>query len=184
MPPRCHARAGLYGQQAEIASSIAAAAYCQKPCRFSSRHLSTAMGGGVLRRAGNGHSPSALPRTAWPVVIALPSRVLLKTNLAMPRPFPLGSFSSRNGARMAGVDALRGVAMVWMTIFHFCFDLSHFGYWPQNFRADPFWTTQRTAIVGLFLFCAGLGQALAWNQGLGWDRFSSVGCRSWVVHCW
>ena len=40
------------------------------------------------------------------------------------------------------VDALRGVAMVWMTVFHFCFDLSHFGLWPQNFRVDPFWTTQ------------------------------------------
>jgi len=39
------------------------------------------------------------------------------------------------------VDALRGVAMVWMTVFHFCFDLSHFGLWPQNFRVDPFWTS-------------------------------------------
>ena len=61
--------------------------------------------------------------------------------------------------------------MVWMTVFHFCFDLSHFRLWPQDFLADPFWTGQRTAIVSLFLFCAGLGQALALNAGLGWPRF-------------
>ena len=69
------------------------------------------------------------------------------------------------------VDALRGLAMVWMTIFHFCFDLSHFGLWSQNFRLDPFWTNQRTVIVSLFLFCAGLGQAIALHQGQGWLRF-------------
>ena len=73
--------------------------------------------------------------------------------------------------RYDAVDALRGLAMVWMTVFHFCFDLSHFGLWPQNFRIDPFWTTQRTLIVSLFLFCAGLGQAIAWHQGQGWLRF-------------
>lgn len=71
--------------------------------------------------------------------------------------------------------------MVWMTVFHFCFDLSHLGFWPQNFRADPFWTVQRTAIVSLFLFCAGLGQAIALQQGQGWARFwrrwaQIVGC--------
>lgn len=78
--------------------------------------------------------------------------------------------------RFDRVDALRGFAMVWMTAFHFCFDLNHFGFWPQDFRADPFWTLQRTAIVGLFLFCAGLGQAIALRQGQGWARFG----RRWV----
>lgn len=78
--------------------------------------------------------------------------------------------------RYNSVDALRGFAMLWMTVFHFCFDLSHFGYWPQNFRADPFWTWQRTAIVSLFLFCAGLGQAIALKQGQGWGRFG----RRWL----
>lgn len=70
------------------------------------------------------------------------------------------------------VDALRGAAMVWMTVFHFCFDLSHLRIWPQDFRGDPFWTLQRTAIVSLFLFCAGLGQAIALQQGQGWMRFA------------
>ncbi len=73
--------------------------------------------------------------------------------------------------RYDAIDALRGLAMVWMTVFHFCFDLSHFGWWQQNFYGDPFWTWQRTAIVSLFLFCAGLGQAVAQSRGLGWPRF-------------
>lgn len=78
--------------------------------------------------------------------------------------------------RYAAIDALRGLAMVWMTVFHFCFDLSYFGWWPQNFLGDPFWTWQRTAIVTLFLLCAGLGQAVAQAHGIGWRRFS----RRWL----
>jgi uncharacterized membrane protein len=69
------------------------------------------------------------------------------------------------------IDALRGIAIVWMTVYHFCFDLNHFGWIRQNFLYDPFWTNQRTAIVSLFLFCAGLGQAVAYAQGQGWSRF-------------
>ncbi|GAB2521586.1 hypothetical protein GCM10027032_02680 [Simplicispira piscis] len=73
--------------------------------------------------------------------------------------------------RLGVVDALRGSAMVWMSVFHFCFDLSHFGYWPQDFRSDPVWTLQRTLIVSLFLLCAGMGQAVAIHQGQSWNRF-------------
>ncbi|QDL37659.1 DUF1624 domain-containing protein [Rhodoferax sediminis] len=84
-------------------------------------------------------------------------------------PAPISPTASRH--RFDGVDALRGCAIVWMTVFHFCFDLNHFGYLRQNFYADPFWTWQRTAIVSLFLFCAGLGQAIAVQQGQSWPRF-------------
>ena len=73
--------------------------------------------------------------------------------------------------RIEAVDALRGVAMLWMTAFHFCFDLNHFGHIHQNFYLDPFWTWQRSAIVSLFLLCAGLGQAIAVAQGQSWPRF-------------
>lgn len=73
--------------------------------------------------------------------------------------------------RLDAIDALRGVAIVWMTVFHFCFDLNHFGWLKQDFYRDPFWTGQRTAIVSLFLFCAGLGQAVAVVQGQSWPRF-------------
>ena len=82
-----------------------------------------------------------------------------------------------NPCRFDSLDALRGMAIVWMTVFHVCFDLNHFGYLTQNFYVDPFWTWQRTAIVSLFLFTAGLGQAVAVQQGQSWPRF----WRRWVL---
>jgi uncharacterized membrane protein len=71
------------------------------------------------------------------------------------------------------LDALRGAAIVWMAVFHLCFDLNHFGWLQprQDFYADPFWTLQRSAIVSLFLFCAGVSQAVALAAGQGWGRF-------------
>ncbi len=73
--------------------------------------------------------------------------------------------------RLDRIDALRAVAMLWMTAFHFAFDLDHFRLIDQDFHRDPFWTWQRTAIVSLFLFTAGLSQAVALAQGQGWPRF-------------
>jgi uncharacterized membrane protein len=76
-------------------------------------------------------------------------------------------------ARFERLDALRGLAIVWMAAFHFAFDLNHFGLLQprQNFYADPLWTGQRTAIVSLFLFTAGVSQAVAWQAGQDWPRF-------------
>jgi len=76
-------------------------------------------------------------------------------------------------ARCERLDALRGAAIVWMVAFHFSFDLNHAGWLHpvQNFYHDPFWTTQRMLIVSLFLLCAGVGQSLAQQAGLGWPRF-------------
>jgi uncharacterized membrane protein len=83
--------------------------------------------------------------------------------------------------RFDTLDALRGLAMLWMTVFHFSFDLNQFGYIKQDFYRDPVWTWQRTLIVSLFLFCAGMGQAMAVMQGQSWPRF----WRRWmqVVAC-
>ena len=77
------------------------------------------------------------------------------------------------GPRFDRLDALRGLAMVWMIGFHFGFDLNHLGWLTprQNFYRDPFWTGQRTVIVSLFLCCAGLGQAVALQAAQGWPRF-------------
>jgi uncharacterized membrane protein len=80
---------------------------------------------------------------------------------------------STASVRYDRLDALRGVAIVWMAVFHFCFDLNHFGFFEprHRFTVDLFWTTQRTMIVSLFLFCAGLAQAVALQQGQSWPRF-------------
>lgn len=63
--------------------------------------------------------------------------------------------------RLDRLDALRALAMLWMTAYHLAFDLNHFGLLHANFYTDPFWTWQRTAIVSLFLFTAGMSQAAA-----------------------
>ena len=75
--------------------------------------------------------------------------------------------------RFDRLDALRGLAIVWMAVFHFSFDLNFYGllHPKQNFYADAFWTTQRTCIVTLFLLCAGMGQAVALHQAQRWPRF-------------
>ena len=75
--------------------------------------------------------------------------------------------------RFDRLDALRGLAIVWMALFHLGFDLNHFGLLVprQNFYVDPWWTLQRAAIVSLFLFCAGLGQAVALQAGQSGPRF-------------
>ena len=74
--------------------------------------------------------------------------------------------------RFDRLDALRGLAMVWMTGFHLAFDLNQFHLIPrQSFYADPFWTLQRMAIVTLFLACVGLSQAVAQAQQVDDARF-------------
>jgi uncharacterized membrane protein len=75
------------------------------------------------------------------------------------------------GERFDRLDALRGVAIVWMACFHAAYDLNHFGFIRTNFYSDPVWTVQRICIVSLFLFCAGLGQSVALEQGQSWQRF-------------
>lgn len=74
-------------------------------------------------------------------------------------------------ARYPALDALRGGAVLWMTAFHFAFDLNHFGWIQQDFYRAPLWTVQRTCILSLFLFCAGFGQAIAVHAGQTWSRF-------------
>lgn len=85
--------------------------------------------------------------------------------------------SADSALRLDRLDALRGLAMLWMTVFHACFDLNLHGLiGRQNFYADPFWTGQRVVILSLFLLCAGAGQAVAQTQAVSWARFG----RRWL----
>ncbi len=58
-----------------------------------------------------------------------------------------------------------------MTAYHFAFDLNHFGWIHQDFYRAPLWTLQRTCILSLFLFCAGVGQSMAIANGQSWLQF-------------
>ena len=73
--------------------------------------------------------------------------------------------------RWERLDALRGLAIVWMVGYHLAFDLDHFGFIAQNFHHDRVWTWQRTSIVSLFLFSAGIAQAIALVDATTWPRF-------------
>jgi uncharacterized membrane protein len=95
------------------------------------------------------------------------------------------SLTQRSSPRFDRIDALRGLALVWMAVFHFCFDLSNYRLLDANFYADPLWTVQRTCILSTFLLCAGAGQAVATAQGQSWARFwrrwaQIVGCAALV----
>ncbi len=75
-------------------------------------------------------------------------------------------------ARLDRLDALRAIAMLWMTAYHFCYDLAWFGVLKgHNFYDDALWTWQRTAIVALFVGCSGLAQAVALYMGQSWRSF-------------
>lgn len=62
--------------------------------------------------------------------------------------------------RVEVVDALRGVAVAMMIAYHFCFDLTYWGWaaWPM--LDDARWVAWRTAIVASFLVVVGLSLAL------------------------
>jgi uncharacterized membrane protein len=78
--------------------------------------------------------------------------------------------------RFDRLDAFRGLAIVWMVAFHFCFDLNYFHFIHQNFSTAKVWTLQRTAIVFLFLFCSGASQGVALFYQQSTARFT----RRWL----
>ncbi len=69
--------------------------------------------------------------------------------------------SAAASPRIEGIDALRGLALVAMIAYHFCFDLAHFGLASWNFYRDPFWLHARTLILSSFLLLAGVSLVLA-----------------------
>ena len=64
-------------------------------------------------------------------------------------------------ARIAGLDALRGLAIVAMIAYHFCFDLRYFGIAHWDFEHDMPWIAARSTILSSFLLIAGVSAVLA-----------------------
>lgn len=57
--------------------------------------------------------------------------------------------------RLELLDALRGLAVIWMLLFHFFYDLRNFNIIDWDFNSG-FWYAFPRAIVFTFLFCVGL----------------------------
>ena len=69
------------------------------------------------------------------------------------------------------IDILRGVAIVLMVLYHFCYDLTYFRLASFDFSHDPFWLNLRTLIVSLFLGLVGVSLVLATEHGLNLQRY-------------
>ncbi len=68
------------------------------------------------------------------------------------------------------IDSMRGTAVVFMVIYHFCYDLDHFRIVSFDFHDGLFWVNFRTLIVSLFLTLVGISLMLAHHKGIRWRR--------------
>jgi len=64
------------------------------------------------------------------------------------------------GTRFAGIDALRGFAVVQMIVYHFIYDLNFYGWLHIAMTRERPWVAWRTAIVTQFLLLVGVSLVL------------------------
>lgn len=67
--------------------------------------------------------------------------------------------------RIAAVDAMRGIAIAAMIVYHFSWDLSYFGFTSANVIADPGWKAFARITAGTFVGLVGVSLVLATRQG-------------------
>lgn len=58
-----------------------------------------------------------------------------------------------------------------MVVYHFTFDLRHYGVIDSDFNHDPFWLGFRALIVSLFLGLVGVSLHLATARGIRWRPY-------------
>jgi uncharacterized membrane protein len=79
--------------------------------------------------------------------------------------------AAKSHARIAAIDAWRGIAIVAMIAYHFAFDLRYFGVTHSDFEHDGFWLTARSLILGSFMLIAGVSLALSTHRPNATSRF-------------
>lgn len=81
------------------------------------------------------------------------------------------------------IDSWRGVTIILMVAYHFCFDLNQFNLTQFAMNSAPFWLTARAIIVSSFLLLVGLCLSLAHAQGNKrfWLRIFKVSLCAYIV---
>jgi uncharacterized membrane protein len=75
------------------------------------------------------------------------------------------------GGRIAAIDALRGLAILAMIVYHFSWDLSYFGLISVDVVEDPGWKVFARIIAGSFIGLVGVSLVLATRNGLRWRPY-------------
>jgi uncharacterized membrane protein len=87
--------------------------------------------------------------------------------------------------RLSLIDALRGLAVAQMVVYHFIYDLSYFGWTHQVMTQQPGWIAWRTAIVTQFLLLVGISCVLRATRrpgaGLFWHRWAQIAAAAALV---
>lgn len=87
--------------------------------------------------------------------------------------------------RLPLIDALRGFAVAQMLVYHFIYDLDHFGWLQLHMLSDPRWIAWRSAIVTQFLLLVGVGLVLrtSFKPALSdfWKRWAEVAAAALLV---
>ncbi len=91
------------------------------------------------------------------------------------RPLAAPGASAEAAAASAGrlhlIDAARGIAIAAMVVYHFSWDLRHFGYIAADVTHDPGWRLFARSIAASFLFIVGVSLVLASRNGFRTGRY-------------
>ncbi|OLP60556.1 hypothetical protein BJF93_22310 [Xaviernesmea oryzae] len=87
--------------------------------------------------------------------------------------------------RITGIDAARGVALIAMATYHFCWDLESFGYIASGTAGTGLWKLYARSIASSFLFLVGVGLVLGHRPHIRWKpffiRFAKIAAAALVV---
>ncbi|WP_297820207.1 DUF1624 domain-containing protein [uncultured Paraglaciecola sp.] len=72
------------------------------------------------------------------------------------------------------IDVLRGLAIVFMVIFHFSYDLTVFGWTDFSTAKDIEWKIFRTFIVSSFLLAVGMSSYLAYHKSFNKKKLTKA----------
>lgn len=70
------------------------------------------------------------------------------------------------------LDALRGLAVCWMIIFHSAYDMNMFGFISLNFN-EGFWYAFPRIIAFTFLFCVGISLNFTHKNQINWKQLAT-----------